>query len=85
MKEFKFVSLPEELQQLVSDLPKITDICKLVEEDSQWGGKADYLEFKVVTAADPEWGNAHVPLAVYLVKHGANKGETVKIVGIECY
>lgn len=82
MKEFKLESLPEDLQNLARELPSITNLCKMIEEDGQFGSRIDYLEFKVQTAADPEWGNIHVPLAVYLVKHGANKGEVVKIIGI---
>lgn len=79
MKEFNFSSLPEELQLLIQELVEAHGLFKTI----NWGieGK-EYIEFKVQTLADPEWGNGHVPLAVYLVKHGANKGETVKIVGI---
>jgi hypothetical protein len=81
MREFKLESLPKELQDLVLELSVFTELCKVVEEDNQWGGRADYYQFKVVTAADPEFGNSHVPLAVYLVKQGAKKGEVVKITG----
>lgn len=65
MKQFSFKDLPENLQAIVIDLP-------MIQVDDTGGA-----EFKVLTSPNPEWGNMHVPLAVWLIKHGANKGEIV--------
>ena len=81
MKEFKFEALPEELQDLILEFSGSHGLFSIVGFDEELNAFGE-VEFKVQPAADPEWGNGHVPLAVYLVKHGANKGETVKITGI---
>lgn len=65
MKKFNVQDMPLDLQGVVWDLPNIQP------DDEGWA------EFKVMTAPDPEWGNMHVPLALWLIKQGANKGETV--------
>jgi len=77
MKEFTLALLPEELQTLILELVDSHGLFKKI--NIGYEGK-EYIEFKVKTVADEEWGNEHVPLALYLVKQGANKGETVKIV-----
>lgn len=73
MKEFSFNDLPENLKAIIVDLP-------MIQIDDKYGA-----EFKVITAPDPEWGNMHVPLAVWLMKHGANKGEIVYLKDIDAY
>lgn len=70
MRTFEFTSFPDELQNVVFDIPNL--------EINETGDAS----FKVITQADPEWGNVHVALALYLVKQGAKKGEVVTIKGI---
>ena len=70
MKVFDVHKLSLELQGIVWDLPNL--------EIDDSGGAT----FKVVTAPDPEWGNMHIPLALYLIEQGANKGEIVYLKNI---
>lgn len=73
MKQFDIRNMPENLQAIVRNIPYVMDG---VNND---GG----AEFQVNTAPDPEWGNMHVPLAQWLVKHGANRGEVVYLTNIQ--
>jgi hypothetical protein len=71
MKTFDFNLLPENLQAVVLELPSI-------QLDDKGGA-----EFKVNPGPDPELGNMHVPVAQWLIKNGANRGEVVYITRIK--
>jgi hypothetical protein len=71
MRNFVFRDLPQEIQDTITEF-------QFLEIDD-----AGHAEFKVLTIPNPELGNVHVPLALHLVRLGAKKGETVKIIGIE--
>ena len=70
VKTFKTQDLPENLKQIAWDLLNLST-------DDKGGA-----EFQVLTGPDPELGNTHIPLAQWLVKNGAKKGETVYIENI---
>lgn len=67
-KTFEFASLPENMQEIVRDLTPALDF-----DDS------GLAPFKIITLPNPEFGNIHIPLSLYLIKQGASKGETVYI------